>query len=215
MLVRLIIGAVLLGFSIFASAESPWEFRIGTVTIDPHETAGDISLLTAGSKAGVDSDTEPTIMINYAVTKAFRLATFIGPGFSHGLYGVGTIKSLGKVATASYDVPTLMFQYYFDQMYGFEPYLGVGVSYAQFRDEKATSSLNNALGQTSLDVGSIWASDAQVGLRYHIDKWILDASVVRTNFEPTTARLNTAGVIRSEKIDLDPYAYLFSVGYAF
>lgn len=121
----------------------------------------------------------------------------------------------GNIATVKHLPPTLMAQYYFggkeDKL---RPYLGAGLNYTFFFDEKFNSTGKEA-GLSDLDLSSSWGFAAQAGMDYMLDEnWMLNASVWWMNID-TDVKFK-AGEDRV-KVDtrLDPFVFMFGVGYRF
>ena len=72
------------------------------------------------------------------------------------------------LATVHQLPPTLMAQYYFgDKQDKLRPYLGVGVNYTTFFDEKF-NDYGKSAGLSNLDLKDSWGVAAQAGLDYNL-----------------------------------------------
>jgi hypothetical protein len=84
----------------------------------------------------------------------------------------------GDIATVHHLPPTLMAQWYFgDASSKVRPYIGAGVNYTTFFDEKFNDTGKEA-GLTDLSLKDSWGMAGQVGLDYLINRdWLINASV--------------------------------------
>lgn len=84
----------------------------------------------------------------------------------------------GDIATVHHLPPTLMAQWYFgDSSSKVRPYIGAGVNYTTFFDEKFNDTGKEA-GLTDLSLKDSWGMAGQVGLDYLINRdWLINASV--------------------------------------
>jgi len=129
--------------------------------------------------------------------------------FSHDINGDGTIAALGKIAETKQLPPVLSLQYHFAPKAKVRPYVGVGVNYTIFFDEKTTG----ALAGTAIDLDSSVGPAAQVGLDVEIAKnWFVSADVRYIGIK-TTATLG--GGLGTVDVDINPLVYTVAVGSRF
>ena len=103
--------------------------------------------------------------------------------------------------------PTLTAQYHFDTETAFKPYVGAGINYTMFYNEKAGSSINDIKYDNSIG-GAL-----QVGFDYAIDDhWMLNADVKKVWINSDVS-IN-GGAVRAD-VDIDPVIVGFGVGYKF
>lgn len=109
-----------------------------------------------------------------------------------------------------------MAQYYFgDKQDKLRPYLGVGVNYTTFFDEKFNDNGKDA-GLSNLSLKDSWGVAAQAGLDYNLDEhWMLNMSVWWMNIETKTRFDDAAGNHHSIDTRLDPWVFMFGAGYRF
>ena len=119
--------------------------RAGAVTVDPREDSSSISTaLTgpiAGTKATLDSDTQLGLNFAYMITDKVGIELLAATPFSHdvGVKGLGAPLD-GKFGTIKHLPPTLSVIYYpLDKTSAFQPYVGAGVNYTWFFDDKLSS----------------------------------------------------------------------------
>ncbi|ATA24035.1 outer membrane protein OmpW [Brenneria goodwinii] len=182
--------------------------RGGTATVRPVE--GSDNVLNLGSFK-VDNNTQLGLTFSYLVTDNIGVELLAATPFTHkvGLNGVGTI------AEVSHLPPSLMAQYYFgDSADKLRPYLGVGVNYTMFFDEKFNDR-GKSNGLSDLSLKNSWGVAAQAGLDYNLDQnWLINASLWWMDID-TDVKFNAGGQQQTISTRLDPWVFMFGVGYRF
>ncbi|MGM3160643.1 outer membrane protein OmpW [Dickeya undicola] len=182
--------------------------RAGTATVRPN--AGSDDVLGLGS-FNVNNNTQLGLTFGYMVTDNIGVELLAATPFQHKV-GVGGV---GQIAEVKHLPPTLMAQYYFGQSTDkLRPYLGVGLNYTMFFDEKFNQTGKDA-GLTDLSLKNSWGVAAQAGLDYNLTKdWLLNMSVWWMDID-TTVKFKAAGQDQSIKTRLDPWVFMFGFGYKF
>ncbi|MCG8707714.1 outer membrane protein OmpW [Brenneria sp. 4F2] len=182
--------------------------RAGTATVRP--VAGSENVLGLGSFQ-VDNNTQLGLTFSYLVTDNIGVELLAATPFNHkvGLNGVGTI------AEVSHLPPSLMAQYYFgDKADKLRPYLGAGLNYTLFFDEKFNER-GKSKGLSDLSLKNSWGVAAQAGLDYNLDeRWLLNMSVWWMDID-TDVKFNAAGQQQTISTRLDPWVFMFGAGYRF
>ncbi|HEK1899407.1 TPA: outer membrane protein OmpW [Proteus mirabilis] len=208
----LILAAATLAPSIsFAHQAGDFLFRAGTATVRPN--AGSDNVLNVGH-FDVNNNTQLGLTFGYMVTDNIGVELLAAIPFEHKV----TLTGVGEIAKVKHLPPTLMAQYYFGHSEDkLRPYLGAGLNFTTFFDEKFNNNETvNALGLNSLDLKNSWGFAAQAGLDYNLDKnWMLNASVWWMNIE-TDVKFKGDN-IPDQKINtrIDPFVFMFGVGYRF
>ncbi|GAB7196022.1 outer membrane protein OmpW [Dickeya zeae] len=182
--------------------------RAGTATVRPHTSSDDV--LGLGSFS-VNNNTQLGLTLGYMATDNIGVELLAATPFKHRV-GVGGV---GQVAEVKHLPPTLMAQYYFGQSTDkLRPYLGLGLNYTTFFDEKFNQTGQDAQ-LTDLHLKSSWGVAAQAGLDYNLNKnWLLNMSVWWMDID-TTVKFKAAGQDQSIKTRLDPWVFMFGFGYKF
>ncbi|MCO7255301.1 outer membrane protein OmpW [Dickeya oryzae] len=182
--------------------------RAGTATVRPHTSSDDV--LGLGSFS-VNNNTQLGLTLGYMATDNIGVELLAATPFKHRV-GVGGV---GQIAEVKHLPPTLMAQYYFGQSTdSLRPYLGLGLNYTTFFDEKFNQTGQSA-GLTDLHLKSSWGVAAQAGLDYNLNKnWLLNMSVWWMDID-TTVKFKAAGQDQSIKTRLDPWVFMFGFGYKF
>ncbi|WJM86503.1 outer membrane protein OmpW [Dickeya chrysanthemi] len=183
--------------------------RAGTATVRPN--AGSDDVLGLGS-FNVNNNTQLGLTFSYMATDNIGVELLAATPFQHKV-GVGGV---GQIAEVKHLPPTLMAQYYFGQSADkLRPYLGVGLNYTTFFDEKFNQTGKDA-GLTDLNLKSSWGVAAQAGLDYNLNKdWLLNMSVWWMDIDTTVKFKDSNGQDHSIKTRLDPWVFMFGFGYKF
>ncbi|MCE1704453.1 outer membrane protein OmpW, partial [Enterobacter hormaechei] len=96
------------------------------------------------------------------------------------------------------------------------PYVGIGVNYTTFFSEKFNNNATvKSANLNSLDLKDSWGIAGQVGLDYKLDKnWMLSTSLWWMNIE-TDVKFKAGDEDKKYKTRLDPWVFMFGVGYSF
>lgn len=190
--------------------------RAGAVTVDPHEKSSNVKIggaKVAGTGATLDSDTQLGLNFAYMLTDKLGIELLAATPFSH---DIGT-KGLGglKLGSVKHLPPTLSLVYYpLDSKSAFQPYVGAGINYTWFFDDKLSSEAeaNNFRG---LDLKDSWGLAAQIGADYMLtDNLMLNAQIRYIDIE-TKGTTYTGTTKVSVDVDVDPFVYMVGLGYKF
>jgi len=222
-----LLGAVLLMGNTATAQETPtnekesykWQVRLRGVGVIPHNRA-DIS--TIGGQIDVNNNFIPELDFTYFFTENLAAELILGTS----RHTVGTLGSdltaVDKGSNANVDLgsvwllpPTLMVQYHYPVTNNFKPYVGVGVNYTIFYNEKSGAakdiSYDNKFGW-----GYQFGFDIDITDKFFINvdfkKLFLktDVTVDATNLNPTGEQLNIPA-----KVKIDPMLIGFGVGMRF
>lgn len=220
-MIRKTLSASLLALAVavpFAQAYEAGDIivRAGAITVDPQESSSDIKIggaPQAGLKATLDSDTQLGLNFAYMVTDKVGIELLAATPFSHtvGTKGLGGLK-LGDIKHLP---PTLSVVYYpLDKQSAVQPYVGLGVNYTWFFDDKLTSEAE-AAGFRGLDMKDSWGLAAQVGADFMLtDNIMLNAQLRYIDIE--TKGTTYAGTTKvTVDVDVDPLVYMVGLGYKF
>ena len=200
-----------------AQTAGHWSYKVGENLIAPQVSSGDLSGPgPTGVKIDVGHAYAPIVSGTYMLTDNVATELVIGLPYRHDITGKGVIDGAGKIASVQQLPPTLFVQYRFQQADAtWRPYLGLGLTYAYFRDARPTSTLNAILGPTTMEVDGRFGLTPQIGAIYRInDRWFIDTSVTKT-YLSTRATLTSGCIVRTLASRLDPIAVSVSLGYQF
>lgn len=201
--------AALLPGAVSAHEAGDFIFRAGTATARP--TEGSDNVLGLGS-FDVSNNTQLGLTLSYLITDNIGVELLAATPFQH---KVG-LNALGTIAEVKHLPPTLMAQYYFgDKRDALRPYLGIGVNYTTFFDEKFNDTGSNA-GLSNLSMKDSWGIAGQAGLDYLVNEnWLINMSVWWMNIETDVDFDVAGGEHQSISTRLDPWVFMFSAGYRF
>lgn len=199
-------------------------FRVGAVTVDPHEDSQRIKHQTLGrvpgSKAGLDSDTQIGFNYVYMMTDNIGVELLAATPFTHNVYvkGMpGPYKGLnGRLGTVQHLPPTLSLVYFpLDDTYDFQPYAGVGLNYTAFFKGHLSNSAESKGFEHGLEVDDSFGLAGELGFDYMFgDQYMFNAQVRYIDIE-TRATTKLAGKRVDVNVDVDPWVYMVSLGYRF
>lgn len=186
---------------------SPWMIRGRALAVIPQEDAklklGGAPIL--GGDVDISNSVVPELDISYFFTKNIAVELILGVT-PHNVKGAGALAG-ARIGSAWLLPPTLMLQYHFTDLSAFKPYVGVGVNYTVFFNEKAKG------GFTSFDLKDSFGVALQVGFDYMLDKnWGINFDVKKIFLEPKVKVNN--GLIAG-KVKIDPWLIGTGVTYRF
>ena len=175
--------------------------RGGLAFVSPQTSSDDV--MGSGSEFEIDSNMQLGLTLSYLITDNWGVELLAATPFSHSVSLAGT-----EVAKVKHLPPTLMAQYYFgDAKSKVRPYVGVGINYTNFFDEKGRGPLAN----DDITLDDSWGVAGQVGLDMAInDRWFVNASAWIMDIDTD---VHTA--VGTIKTSIDPMAFMFGVGYRF
>lgn len=179
--------------------------RARVINVMPSEESSSILPAFPGEQVSVDNSPAPEFDITYMATDniGFEL---IAATTKHSASGVtGTTGSIGRLAKTWVLPPTLTAQYHFAPDAAIRPYIGAGINYTIFYNEKATRDLEAAVGDTNVNLKDSFGYALQAGMDIPInDRIFLNFDVKYLDVDTTaTLRTTDAGTQRV-KINLDP-----------
>ncbi len=204
--------------TVMAYEAGDWLIRGRIINVNPNDSSS--SLTVNGADTGtkgvkVDSDTVPELDITYMITRNWGVELILGYS-EHTVTGEKSWAVLGDVIDTKVLPPTLTLQYHFLPDSNIRPYIGAGVNYTYFFDEKVPSSslLSNSGDKVKLE--SSWGWAAQVGVDIAINQdWFVNMDIKYLDIDTTARFKNTA--VGSAKInaDIDPFVYGIGIGRRF
>ncbi len=190
--------ALSMGFAGTANAFEPgdWLVRVGASYVNPASDNSDI--------VSVDSDTSVTINFSYMMTDVWALELLAAVPFKHDI----ELLDGTKVGSTKHLPPTLSVQYHFNPTEKFQPYVGLGLNYTNFFDEKTTGPLEDL----DLSLGDSWGLAGQIGFDVLFnDDWFFNLDVRYIDID-TKARVAGDSI---GKVEIDPWVFGGHIGYRF
>jgi len=192
--------------------------RVGVIHASPDVSSSKIKVdgvKQPNSGVDVKDDTQLGLTGTFMVMPHLGIELLAATPFTHKV----TVKdegekfNLGKVSQLP---PTVSAQYFFlNPKSKFQPYVGLGLTYTMFFNEKLDSELKDG-GVSKFKVEDSVGLSAQVGMDYAIgDRLFLNAAIWRLGMS-TTAKLRGAnGEAVKVDVDIDPWVYFVGLGYKF
>lgn len=186
---------------------SPWMIRGRALVVVPQESAklklGGAPIV--GGDVNISNSVVPELDISYFFTQNIAVELVLGVT-PHNVKGAGTLAGT-RIGSAWLLPPTLMLQYHFTGLGAFKPYVGAGVNYTVFFNEKAKG------GFTSFDLQNTFGLALQVGFDYMLNEhWGINFDVKKIFLEPKVKVNN--GLI-SGKVKIDPWLIGTGITYRF
>jgi len=189
-----------------ALGQGDWLVRVGASTVEPNESSSSPGGgLPPGSEVSINSNTQLSFTVAYMYTDNISFEVLGATPFSHDITGAGALAGTGKIAEVKHLPPTFSVNWHFQPHSNVRPYVGAGLNYTYFFDEKATGALSGY----SLSLDNSWGPAVQAGLDYDINKkWFVNANVRYIKIS-TTAKFSNG---YSLDVDVDPMVYTLAVG---
>lgn len=199
--------------------------RAGAVTVTTHEDSSKIKVngnAIAGTKASVNNNTQLGLNFAYMVTDHIGVELLAATPFKHDAKVSGLDAAVapgidGKLGSFKHLPPTLSAVYYpMDSKSAFQPYIGAGINYTWFFDEKVSSRAKNSpAGFRNLSVKNTWGLAAQIGADYMLTDNLMINGQIRYIDIDTTAYVDTGLGRAKVNIDVQPWVYMVGLGYKF
>lgn len=187
-----------------SAAQGDWLIRGGIGIVDPKSNS---LRLSPEATLQVDAGTSATIEGTWMFADQWGVELLAAYPFTHDVDLDGG-EGAGKVAEVDHLPPTLSVQYHFSPDSNIRPYVGLGLNYTTFSNEKTSGALTG----TDLSLDDSWGFAAQVGTDVSIGgNWFLNG-VVRYIDIDADADLDGDFI---GKVEIDPIVYQLQVGYRF
>jgi outer membrane protein len=222
----LAVSALLAG-ALPATADDTYgnDFRLGLYSVFYHATADDLQGPFVPPGTNIKADNVETLYVGYVRRLSPHFAFEIAFGWppltkteGKGPATLGSVPYNGQViSTARWIAPTAFLEYFFrDEGAKLRPFFGLGINHTTFYDRDSTAAGNAASGgPTQLELTPSTGPAATAGLTYKFaPHWDLNASYSYSRVN-TSLTANTAGLVRTTRIEFDPQALVVSVGYKF
>ena len=152
----------------------------------------------------VDSTSGLTFTATYMFAPKWGVELLAGLPFVHGI----TLQGAGEVAETDLLPPTLSAQYHINPNDRVRPYIGAGLNYTFFSDERTWGALQGK----KLELAGSYGPAAQVGIDIDVvPGWFINLDARWFDID-TDAKLD--GVDQGT-VEIDPYAFGLSVGHRF
>jgi len=193
------------------------------------DSIGGMPLGVQKPNTGATIDSADTLGLTFAhyFTDNISAEFVFGVPPTHNVSGDRGYEKYGKLGEVRQWSPAVVAKWhFFDAKTKFRPFVGLGVNYTWFTDEKVTNQAfikNEFLGigtSMSASAKSSWNPVFTAGANYAVtDNWFVGFSVsyvpIATTASFTTTLANGAQIQSHTKIKIDPVVTYLSVGYRF
>ena len=216
-------ATAMLGLAVIATPASAQEdtgikkgdvlLRVRAILVAPNETTSGIRPTFPTEHASVSNSVMPEVDVTYMATDhiGFELIAAVTKHSASGTSG--TTGSIGKLASTWVLPPTLTAQYHFNPQGHVRPYVGAGVNYTIFIDEKASTGLVAAVGPTKVHMTDSFGWAGQAGIDVDISKRVflnLDVKYIKI---ATKATLTTTAIgTQTMMVHLNPLVFGVGLG---
>lgn len=219
MTIATLIVPVLLPLPVLAYEAGDWLVRGRVIHVNPNDSSGTLALNGAdtGLKGvSVNSDTVPELDITYMLTPNWGVELILGYS-EHTVKGEKSWAVLGDVIDSKVLPPTLTLQYHFRPQAAIRPYVGAGVNYTYFFDEKVPGSSALSSPDDKVSLESSWGLALQAGVDIAINQdWFINMDVKYLDIDTTASFKNVLGTNRAKiDADIDPFVYGIGIGRRF
>lgn len=172
-----------------------------------------------GMSLSVDDNTQLGLNFVYFFDSNWAVELLAATPFTHDATIHDPKGTLGvdgaKLASMKHLPPTLSALYYFETGTAFKPYVGVGLNYTIFFDEKFEPA-PQSLGLSNLELDDSFGYSVQFGADYDLgDNWSVNVSARYIDIS-TDVTFDVGGdSIGSATVDVDPMVYSIMLGYTF
>ena len=193
--------------------------RVGLIHAAPDTSSSKIRIgadKIQGSSVNVRRDTEFGLSATYMIMRHFGLEVLAATPFTHEVRVKGVDPGIdGKLGEVSHLPPTVSAQFFFlDPKSRFQPYVGLGLTYTSFYNEKLTRNQKNN-GFSKFKAEDSLGISPQLGMDFKIgDNLILNTSVWRLGMS-SKVKAKYLGQDVKVDVDVDPWVYFLGVGYKF
>lgn len=190
---------------------NPWMVRFRALAVIPQDNSSVFvngARIPGSSNLDVTNSLVPEIDITYFFNKNFAVELILGTT-PHSVKTTGNLAGLGKVGSSWLLPPTLTAQYHFNLTDSIKPYVGAGVNYTFFLDEKQKGAF------TAFNLKNSFGLALQAGVDIAIDKnWGLNIDVKKLFLQPDY-RAVLGGAVVTGKAKIDPWLIGAGVYYKF
>jgi outer membrane protein len=202
----------------FAHEAGDWLVRGRLININPSGDTDGVNsngTLVAGTAVSVEDAWTVDLDISYMLTDHWGVELLLDASSKHDVVGEGAaLAPLNTIISSRVLPPSLLLQYHFLPKGNIQPYVGVGVNYTLFFNEKATDSMNAGLGGVSnLKLGSSFGLAAQVGADIILnDDWFMNVDVKYIDID-TEVSFDTGALGHLEgDVSIDPWVIGIGIG---
>ncbi len=188
--------------------------RARAILVSPTESSGGIKPAFPDDGVSVSDSFAPEVDFTYFVTDHIGLE-LIAATTKHDIKGKGGLDPIGKLANTWVLPPTLTLQYHFMPKAKVRPYVGVGLNYTHFYSEDASDGLEDAIGNTKVNLDDSFGYAVQAGVDVDIAPRIFLNFDIKYIDIDTKAKLTTGNLVNRVNVSIDPIVAGIGIGMRF
>ncbi|MDR2882028.1 MAG: outer membrane beta-barrel protein [Azoarcus sp.] len=218
------IAALSLSGAAVAHEAGDFILRGGVIHAEPDSSSSKIKVNGVSQPgSGVNADggnkTQFGLGMTYMVMPHFGLEVTASTPFTHKIRAKYGGVNYNRAETSRMS-PTISAQYFFlNPKSKFQPYVGLGLNYTIFHNEKLSNEAKRDYNAKSLKIKNSVGIVAQVGMDYKVtERVVLNASAWKMSMSAkATWKEDWGGGEQKMKVDMDidPWVYFIGVGYKF
>lgn len=179
--------------------------RLRAILVAPQESSSGITPTFAAEHARLDNSVVPEVDVTYMATDHVGFELIAATSKHHASGITGTTGSIGRLASTWVLPPTLTAQYHFNPHGAVRPYVGAGVNYTIFYNEKASPGMVSAVGPTKVGLSDSVGWAAQGGIDVDLSKRFFANLDIKYVDIKTTAHLQTSALgAERMRVHVDP-----------
>lgn len=183
------------------------QIKVGVAGVLPEE---DARISAIGGTVDISDEYVPTVQVEYFFNE--HVSTELMCCFArHDVAAVNTALGRVNLGKVTHFPPTVTLKYRATSFGPFQPYVGAGVNYTHFFNEKTPAG-----GPvTAIDYGDSVGPALQAGFDYRLNEhWALNADV-RKIWINTDVKIQAGATRINADVDIDPWVTTLAVGYRF
>jgi len=202
--------------------------RSRIINVNPDDSSSIVTVDHAdalkSSKVSVDDSYTLDIDFTYMVQDHIGFELLLDLSSKHDVSGTGLLGTAapGTILESRVLPPSLFAQYHFMPQAKIRPYIGLGLNYTLFFNEKSNNSLDSALVSlglgttTDVHLKSSWGLGGQIGMDIDItDNLFVNFDIKYIDID-TEARISTAsGAVVRTNVSIDPLIIGVGLGMSF
>lgn len=201
------------------------------INVNPNSDSGEVTPIGGAAIAGATVEAEDNfsldIDITYMMAPNWGVELLLDLSSQHDVKGTGAaLSGTGTLVETNVLPPSLLLQYHFAPNAKFRPYVGAGVNYTLFFNEKGTDNLD-AVGEsltgsapgtinTTVNLEPSFGLAAQVGADFDLNEtWFANVDLKYIDIDTeATIRANGARFATVD-VDIDPWVFGVGIGRRF
>jgi outer membrane protein len=216
-----------------APALANWSVNVGAITVAPQDSSSHLNVVETvaalpanSTEVSVNNNTQLGLTIDYQLTKNWTLELVAATPFSHDVKVKGSAIDGLAIGSTKHLPPTLLAQYHFDLGDSrFDPFIGLGVNYTNFFQEKASAELvstlralnvTTAADKVELKLKDSWGLAMQAGVNIKLaNQWSAHLMLSKMDIDTEGRVLVNNNSIQSVDVSIDPYVWMIGARYSF